>query len=37
MVEHKRNGKTLPSEMVPATTVYELVSEINMKIKDRTK
>lgn len=27
-----REGKTLPSEMIPCTTVYKLVNEINRKI-----
>lgn len=32
MQEQLRFGKTLPSEMVPATTVYKLVNEIKSKI-----
>lgn len=32
MKEHSRNCNTVPSEMVPATTVYKLVEEIKSKI-----
>lgn len=32
MKEHSRNCNTLPSEMIPATTVYKLVEEIKKKM-----
>lgn len=32
--EHEKNGKNKPSEMYPATTVYQLVEEIKSKINN---
>lgn len=32
MKEHSRNCNTMPSEMIPATTVYKLIEEIKEKI-----
>jgi hypothetical protein len=33
MEQHLRDGKTKPSEMCPASTVYELVQEIKRKLE----